>query len=346
MFRNPKISAAALAAFCRSLSRMLEAGVDVRKSLKTSSAHSVDSRLTPTVAAVLQDVTKGDDLTSSFRKQEYRFPALFLDLLHVGEQTGSLPEVFSSLADYYDAHVTRMREFRSEIAWPVIQLFAAILIIGLLIYVLGAIGSQTPGQPAEDILGLGLVGARGSVIWFLVSFGSIAGIWAGYIVATRNVAGQMALHPFLMTIPGIGRCMQAFAISRFSWCFALTQQAGMPLKPSIQSSLRATANGAYIQSIPHVWSSLKAGEDLATSLNQTGLFPVDYIHFVETAEQSGTVPETLDRLSRHFDEDAHRSLTWLTGMIAKGIWFLVACFIGFIVISFFMKYVALINSFM
>ncbi|HIE99912.1 MAG TPA: hypothetical protein EYQ63_23645, partial [Fuerstia sp.] len=102
MLRNPQIPAKYLFPFCRSMGRMLEAGVDVRKSLKTSSSNTRDPRLSDTVGDVLTCVKKGDDLTTSFKQHGKRYPALFLDLLNVGEQTGSLPEVFAALADYYE----------------------------------------------------------------------------------------------------------------------------------------------------------------------------------------------------------------------------------------------------
>lgn len=343
MLKNPQIPAKALHPFCRSMGRMLEAGVEVRKSLKSSSSHSSDSRLTTTVADVIKQVKKGDDLTTAFALQESRYPALFLDLLSVGEQTGSVPEVFFALADYYEAHVKRMQEFRSQIAWPIFQLFAAILVIGLLIFILGIVQSSAGGQP-EDILGLGLVGTGGAIKWFTMTLGSLAATFIGYKIISRSSSGQQALDPFLMTIPGIGYCMRAFGIARFSWCFALTQKAGMSMKPSIESSLRATSNGAFIAATPHVWDDLAQGETLTDALDATTLFPTEYIHLVETAEQTGTVPEALDRMSHRFDEDAHRAMTWMTNIIARIIWGLVACFIGFIVISFFKRYIDVING--
>lgn len=343
MLRNPKIPARALYPFCRSMGRMLEAGVDVRKAVQTSSTHTSDARLTEVADDVLRHIKRGDDLTASFAQHTDRLPRLVLDLLNVGEQTGSLPEIFAALADYYEAHVNRMREFRAQIAWPVFQLFAAILIIGFLIYILGAISASAGGQ-AEDILGIGLVGTSGSIKWFTMTFGSLIVSWIGYTILTRSLSGQMAIHPLLMKIPGVGGCMKSFAISRFSWCFALTQQAGMSIRPSLEASLNATGNGAFIASIPGIWQQLSDGETLTDALAWSGLFPTEYLHIVDTAEQTGTVPETLDRMSRRFDEDAHRAMTWMTALLARLIWGLVACFIGFIVIRFFMTYVARLND--
>ena len=346
MFKNPQISARTLYPFCRSLGRMLESGVEIRKSLKTSSAQSRDSRLTDAVGRVTKEIKRGDDLTSAFSNQEGLFPPLFLDLLSVGEQTGSMPEVLNSLANYYEANVRRMQEFRNQIFWPLFQLFAAILIIGFLIFILGVIGSPTAGSEATDILGLGLVGTKGAIIWLVTCYGSCAAVFAAYVFITRSASGQQALDPFLMLIPGLGYCMKTFAIARFSWCFSLTQRAGMSIKPSIESSLKATGNGAFVSATPYVWDDLSRGETLTDALKATTLFPIEFLHIVETAEESGTVPESLERLSHRFDEDAHRAMTLMTTVIARLIWGLVACFIGFIVISFFMRYVETLNSFM
>jgi type IV pilus assembly protein PilC len=346
MLRNPLISGKNLFPFCRSMSRMLTAGVEIRKALKTASSNSRDSRLTESVKAVAVQVNKGDDLTHAFRSQEGRYPPLFLDLLNVGELTGSVPEIFDALAEFYEASTKRMQEFRSQIAWPVMQLVAAVLIIGLLIFILGIIGESSPGQEPNDILGLGLIGTSGAVKWFTMCFGSAGMVWVGYIFVTRSTAGREALHPFLMTLPGIGYCMRSFAIARFSWCFALTQQAGMSIQPSLEASMKATANGAFIASTDNVWMQVREGETLTDALKSTRLFPVEYLHMVDTAEQSGTVPETLHRMSHTFDEDAHRAMTWMTSILARVIWGMVAAFIIFIVIKFVMQYVAMLNSFM
>lgn len=326
MIRNPQISWHALAAFSRSMAQMLEAGVDVRKALKTASRQSSDSRLAPIIEQVGRSIASGATLSDALNQHEQQFPPLFRDLVDVGEQTGAAPEVFDSLARYYDARLKQVREFRSAIAWPLFQLIAAILIVGLLIFILGVLPNPSGGAPL-DILGLGLVGMRGTILWFTLCFGTAAALFVGWKLASRNLAGQMFLHPLIMRIPGIGGCMRAFAISRFSWCFALTQQAGMSIRPSLKCSLKATANGSFIMAEPYIWEELNQGESFADALASSQLFPIQFLQFVETAEQTGTIPEQLDRMSRHFEEDANRALHRLGAIFSQVIWFLVAAMI-------------------
>jgi type IV pilus assembly protein PilC len=343
MLSNPSIRWPALASFSRSMGQMLEAGVEIRKSLTTSAKQSSDSRLPPAVERIKSSIASGASLADAFAREGELFPALFRDLVSVGEQTGSAPEVFASLAKYYESRVRQVREFRSAIAWPVIQLCAAIGILGLLIFILGLLPPMPDGRPF-DVVGLGLYGTSGAMTWFggWIAL-AIGGLVAWKFVA-NNVSGQMLLHPTLMQIPVLGKCMRAFAVSRFSWCFALTQQAGMSIRPSLECSLKATANGAFIAANPIIWDAVAKGETLTEALTESKLFPEDFLQFVDTAEQTGTVPEQLDRMSHLFEDEAQRAMLRLTRFFSSAVWTCVTLIIVFFILRIAMLYIGMINS--
>jgi type IV pilus assembly protein PilC len=343
MFRNPEITWSALAGFSRSVGRMLESGVDVRKALKTASRQSTDGRLTAAVDEVSRSINHGRTMAEAFNEQSDRFPALFRDLVDVGEQTGATAEVFTSLAKYYESRVKQVREFRAAISFPVFQLFAAVMIIGLLIFILGILPARGPDGPI-DVLGFGLLGPSGAMIWFLGCGASVAAGFIAWKMATRNLAGQTFLHPLMLNIPGIGSCMRSFAISRFSWCFALTQQAGMSIRPSLACSMKATANGAFMVAEPLIWDELQQGQTFGEALTASQLFPAEYLQFIHTAEESGTVPEQLARMSHLFDEEATRSLERLTKIFSAAVWIFVAGLIVFFIFRIALFYIGQLNS--
>lgn len=265
MLRNPELSWAALSAFSRSMAQMLEAGVDIRKSLKTSGRQSPDSRMPAAVDGVTRSVAGGQTLTEAFESQGRLFPPLFRDLIHVGETTGSAPEVFAALAKYYDSRIRQSRDLRTALAWPMFNLVGAVGVIGLLILILGILPGSGDFDPAS-LIGIGLSGPKGAMIWFGCAFGLMAGVFFGWKFINQNLAAQMALHPVFIQLPVIGTCMKSFAIARFSWCFSLAQKAGMSIKPSLNSSLKATGNGAFVMAEPLIWDELNAGETLTDSL--------------------------------------------------------------------------------
>ncbi len=343
MLRNPQISWQALESLCRSMGRMLEAGVDIRKSIRTSGKQSSDNRLPRELEQISQRIASGRTLAESFQMSEPFFPPLFIDLVNVGEHTGNLPEVFHSLAKYYDSRIRQMREFRAGIAWPAIQLIAAICIIGLLIFILGLLPAQQDGKPF-DVTGIGLYGSTGALTWFggwgTVFFG---GMVVGKLLR-NNTSWQVMLHPVILGIPVIGHCMRSFAISRFSWCFALTQQSGMSIKPSLECSLKATGNGAFIMAQPLIWEELSAGESITDALTASKLFTTEFLQFVATAEETGTVPEQLDRMSHLFEEDAQRAMKRMTSILSGTVWFIVAGIVIFFIFRIAMIYVGMLND--
>ena len=343
MIRDPRISSKALYPFCHTMSRMLEAGIDVRKALGTAAKTSSDQRLRDSVQRVQGRISNGYDLTSAFGEFSHKYPVLFLDLIHVGEETGGLPEVLKALGDYYEAREIRLREFRSAIAYPAQQLFAGIMVIGLLIYVLGLIGAP-PGRDPIDFLGLGLHGTLGAITWFAGTFGSLFALWVGWTLVSRSLSGQQVLDPVLLRIPAVGTCRRKFAIARFAWCFSLTQGAGMPIRPSLFSSLNATSNGAFIAAIPEIWRDIQSGETLGTALRSSRLFPEEFLHFVDTAEETGTVPEAMHRMSSQFDDEARRALRWMTILASRSLWGIVATIIIYFIFKVAMVYINLLNA--
>ena len=328
---------------CRSLGTMLESGIGIQKSLELASRKTGNTRVQEALQRVRDRVRQGEDLTTAMREQEGPFPELFVDMVDVAEKTGTLPEVLRSLAAHYETHLKLKKDFIQQITLPLVQLVAAILIVAFVIFILGIIGNLSGGATI-DVLGLGLTGTSGALTWLTCTFGGAAALYLGYHIIVSNLSGRKFLDPLLMGIPVVGSCLQSFAIARFSWAFALTQRAGMSIKPSLEASLGATSNGAFIRQTPRVWQRLVDGAHLCDALQPTGLFPEDYIHTLEVAETSGTVPEALERLSPHFNEDAQRSLKRLVSACAWLIWALVAAFIIYIVFSVFMIYLNAINS--
>ena len=333
-----------LAHICRSLSTMLDAGVGIRKAFKLAANKTSNPLATESLKAVVKSISQGNDIASSLRAQDQRFPDLFVDLVDVAEQTGSMPEVFRRLSDHYENTVRMRKDFYQQISWPVIQFIAAVFVIAFLILILGWIGESNAGGPTNDILGWGLLGTRGAITWLGMVFGTLGIIYLAYRVAQSSLAGQKFLDPVLLGIPVVGTCIRNFAIARFSWAFAITQQSGMSIRPSLEASLRATANGAYINQGPPIWNSLRAGDNFSEAIGKSGIFPPDFVHMVDVAETSGTIPETLDRLSPQFEEEARRSLQKLVGALGWLVWGMVAMFIVYVIFSVFLTYIGMINS--
>lgn len=105
----------------------------------------------------------------------------------------------------------------------------------------------------------------------------------------------------------------------------------MPVHQSLDASLRATANGAFIGASGQICSMVNEGDELSHALRTSDLFPEDFLQMVTVAETSGTVPEMLHRMSPQFADQARRSLSALTSAMAWLVWAIVAAIIIFMI---------------
>lgn len=324
---------------------MLGSGVRLLDALKVAQKQQTGVTKAA-LAQIAVDIRKGSDLTTALSEHGSYFPELVIDMVSVAEQTGALPEVLRSLAEHYENLQRLRRTFLGAIAWPLFQLLAAVFVIAGLLLVIGWIAQANPNAEAFDPLGFGLRGGSGALIWLGGCFGSFAAVFFGYQLAVKGFRQAKVIHGLLLTIPVVGHCLRSFAIARFSWAFALTQQAGMPIGPSLEASLKATANGAFMAASPQVVAMVMAGEDLTDALAATDMFPLQYIELIRVGETSGTVPETLERLSPQFEDDARRSLYGLTITLGWVIWAIVAMLIIFLIFRVMSFYLQQIYSLM
>lgn len=330
-----------LTMFCRSLGTMLDSGVPLLKALSVIGKQQRNAEARRIIENVHDELRKGTELATAMRQHGTYFPELLIDMVSVAEQTGSMPEVLAGLAAHYENLERVKKMFLGAIAWPVIQLIAAIFIIAGMILVLGWIAQ---GKDGFDPLGFGLKGELGALLWLSYCFGTVFAVGVIYFLLVRGFRQASFVHGTLLKIPVVGHCMRSFAIARFSWAYALTQQAGMDIKPSLEASFKATGNGAFVAATPQVVAMVMAGEDFVDAVSATDLFPRQFIEMVRVGESSGTVPETLQRLSPQFEEDARRSLTALTVMLGGLVWTMVAGMIIFLIFRLAMFYVDMINK--
>ncbi len=332
-----------LAVLSRNLGTMLQAGVQLRRAIEVSSNKFRHPATKKALQEVVAQIQEGQDIAAALRSQGDFFPGLFIDMIAVAEETGAIPEVLLHLAEHYENNQRLKRETISSLTWPGIQLTLAVLVIAVLIVVLGALAESGKGMDMTALT-FGLSGPTGAIIWLSGTFGSVAALFVGYLLLQRAMAAKQIVDPILINVPVVGHCMRSFAIARFSWAYFLTQQSGMPVTRSLEASLKATSNGAFMNAIGPMCHDVRAGSSIVETFTESRLFPEDYLEMVAVAEESGTVPEALHRLSPQFEESARRSLKNLTRVLSVVVWLTLAGFVIFFVFKFIMMYVDMLTD--
>jgi type IV pilus assembly protein PilC len=333
----------ALVQMCRVLRHYLGAGLMLRDVFRQQ-AEKGPASVRPVAGRIFAAIEQGDDFQEALKHENDVFPPLFVSMVSVAEHTGMLPEVFKDLERYYSRQLKLRRDFISRIIWPIIQLVLGVLIVALMVLILGLIAEARPGEKPLDPLGFGLTGARGAKIILFGAAGIAASIAGAYLVVTRVFRKQSALDGFLLRQPAIGPCLRALAMARFCLALKLTSETGLSIGEALNLSLRATSNGAFERGIDVIVGAVRKGMDLTTALQRSRLFPIEFLHIMEVAEESGTLPDVMRRQADHYDEEAGRRLSALATTAAYGIWTIVGGLIVWTIYRIFTMYISKITS--
>lgn len=315
--RAPRlISTNELIGFCRRVGTSLRSGVDVKRVWEHESKRG-SLRYRTAIETILDRVKQGEAVATGMRAAN-AFPPVALAMVEIGEHTGQLDAALLRLAEHYEQQVSLQRQFMFGMIYPGLQLGAAILIIGLLIYVFGLIGSQTGSKPI-DVTGLGLVGGRGVLIYFLAVSTVIASVALAVLATAKGWLGPAAVE-LAMRIPVLGACLRYMALSRLTWALGMSLDAGMEAKRSAELSIVATQNPFYLSRSPAVVRTIAANQEFHEAFRDAQGFPNDFLLELETAEISGTLSESLVRMSRQYDSKAKMALQMLVWGATAAIW--------------------------
>jgi type IV pilus assembly protein PilC len=121
-----------MAQLSRTLATLLQGGIPLVAALEVGKEASGNRVIGDSIRQTITQVREGKTLSDSLERTGH-FPDLALEMIRVGEQTGSLPEMLNHVADFYDEDVNIRSAALLSWVEPVILIFVAVFIAFILI---------------------------------------------------------------------------------------------------------------------------------------------------------------------------------------------------------------------
>jgi type IV pilus assembly protein PilC len=123
---------AVIARFSRTLSTTFAAGVPLVEALESTAGATGNAIFARAVYRIRDDVMAGTPLALSIRTTGL-FPSMLLQMVTIGEESGSLDDMLAKVADHYEAAVDNAVDSLSSLIEPIIMSVLGVLIGGLMI---------------------------------------------------------------------------------------------------------------------------------------------------------------------------------------------------------------------
>jgi type IV pilus assembly protein PilC len=339
MFGSAKISTRQLIRLSRQMAVSLNAGIDIRSAWAREVERASGWAMRARYRTILEAVKGGESVSAALAATDDYFPPLFREILAMGEESGHLGEAFAQLADHYETRARMANALLAAMIWPGIELSFALVMVAALIYVPKALTNSD-----IDILGLGLVGAKGVQIYAMFLLMVAAGIGALVYAMRRGVFWVRPIQKAMLFVPAIGNVLRTLALARIAWSLQLTFNTSMSVRRALRLSLNSAQNPYYTELFDPIHQAIASGETVYEAFLGTGVFPADFLDTLQVGEESGQIVETMARLSKLYQAKASAAMTALAVIGGFLIWLLVAAILVVLIFRVAFFYLNTINN--
>ena len=297
-------------------------------------------------------VRQGDALAETMSREPQAFDKLALSMIRVAEARGGVPETLRSLSHHYEARQRLIRQARSALIYPTVVLaIASVVVLLISIFVLPTFASLladiTRGKsvelplPSRVLLTIsGFMTAQGWWLVPLVAVGSVFGALWWY----RTAPGKAVLDGLSLYVPVLGQLRRKIETTRFARTLASLLQAGVDVGTSLELTGGVLGLAPFRRAVAAIKTQVRDGAELSEAIDSTRCFGPDVIAIVESGEETGRIPETLDKLADDYEEQVQYMVKNLGQLVQPILLICLGGVVLFIILAVILSYIQVLTS--
>ncbi|HKJ72395.1 MAG TPA: type II secretion system F family protein [Gammaproteobacteria bacterium] len=304
--------------FTRQMAALLRAGVPLLRALNGQIESVPNERLSEALAGVRQTVEGGRTLADGLAEYPDVFSEIYVQMIRVGEASGSLEEVFARLAGYLEQEKDTRDRTKQALRYPmlvVVAIVVAFIILNVVVIpkfagLFAGLGAELP-LPTRILIGISdFTRSYGWLLVLLLAAGAY-GI-RGYV---RTEPGRRAWDRWKLRIPVVGDIFFKLALARFTRTFATTTRSGVPVVDGLGVVSRAVRNRYVGDHVAAMREGVQRGDSLYNTARREGLFPLTVLQMVEVGEETGAVDEMMEQVAEYYEREVDLKIDNLSTLI-------------------------------
>jgi general secretion pathway protein F len=308
-FSGRVFDAGALAVWTRQLAGLVSASLPLERALTALSDEAEDPRQRNLVASLRAEVNAGSSFAKALGQHPREFSSIYVAVIGAGEQSGDLGMVLERLADDLSEQQTLKSKLLGAALYPAIVTVVAIAIVMFLVaYVVPQVANVFAGTkqalPWLTVVMLGLSAFVRS--YGAAAIGMLVLAWILMRQALKSETLRQRYDAAFLTLPLVGKLARGYNAARFASTLAMLASAGVPILRALQASAETLNNRAMRADALAALVLVREGAPLASALGRHKRFPGILSMFARLGEQTGTLPQMLQRVAAQLSADVQR----------------------------------------
>jgi len=307
--RRKVFTSTALAVWTRQLAGLVGSGLPLERALTLLSEEAEDPRQRELVAHLRSEVNSGSPFARALSSAPREFDDVYRAVVAAGEQSGALGRVLERMADDLEERQALRGKLMGATLYPaIVSVIAVIIVIFLVTYVVPQVASVFVNSKRALPF---LTSAMLAVSAFLRGYGwllalGLVGAFSLLRLALRNEVFRVQFDAGLLNLPLFGRLARGYNAARFAGTLAMLAGAGVPILKALQAAAETLSNRAMRADALDALVQVREGAPLASALAGKKRFPGLLAMFARLGEQTGKLPEMLDRAAGQLGQEVQR----------------------------------------
>ncbi len=307
-----------LVLFCRQMHTITRTGLPLLKGLGGLMETTHNEVLKEALVDVIANLEAGRELAASMRGHPKIFSTLFINLVEIGEATGTLDVAFQRLYEYLSMDQEVRDRVKSAVRYPIIVLIAVAIALSIItVFVIPnfapifrALGDNIP-LPTRIIMGV----SDFAINYWPLMLGVIVVSAFGVSRYINTADGRLRWDRLKLRLPVIGIIVHNAAMSRVTRSLAISISAGLPINQTLRTVSASIGNTWLGEKMAALSADIERGESLSRTAAHSGLFPPLILQMIALGEETGALPELLDESSDYYKREVDYDLENLSAAL-------------------------------
>lgn len=329
------LSNSELATFCNQLSLILRSGISTLEGLSIMLEDTPEGEGKKILETVLHEMEVTGSLYLSLDAAQV-FPAYLRSMVEIGEQSGRLDDVMTSLAAHYQREESLSKNIKNAVTYPLIMLGMMVAVMLVLIIkvlpvfdqVFQQLGASLTGV-SRTVLDIGNALSRYSVAFVLFAlFVAAVFLLLFYTKKGRDFLPKLSGKFFFTK-----RMSEKLAYSRFASGMYLSLCSGLDVDHSLEMASRLVAHPVVSGKIQRMQGLIAEGTSFCDAISEVQMFSGIYSRMIVIGFKTGTMDDVMKQVSSQYDEEIQEQLSSLVAKVEPTLVALLSVAVGMILLS-------------
>lgn len=304
--------------FCRQMHTITRAGLPLLRGLAGLMETTHNEVLKAALVDVLASLESGRGLAQSLEAHPKVFSRLFVNLVEIGEASGTLETSFERLYEYLSMDREVQDRVKAAVRYPIIVLIAVAIALSIITAfvipsfepIFRTLGDDIP-LPTKIIMGTSnfVTGYWVHMLTLLAVSSIVFSMWI------RTEPGRLHWDHFKLSIPVTGIIVRNAALSRITRSLAVSLAAGLPINQTLRTISGSIGNDWLGKRLASLSGGVERGESLASTARASGLFTPLILQMITLGEETGALPELMDEASDFYRREVDYDLENLSAAL-------------------------------